>query len=74
MESVEADTVLANKATFNHWQLYLLSNLVICVHRKVLLNDVGFFPPKPTVPYINTCLFYILKCGESAGSDIKFPA
>lgn len=51
----------------------LLSILVMCVHKKVLLNDLSF-SPKPTVPYINISLSYILKCGGSTGGDIKFPA
>lgn len=42
-ESTEVDTILANKVSYNPWQLYLLSILVICVHRKVLLNDLDLF-------------------------------
>lgn len=41
-ESVEADTVLANNASYNHWQLSPLGVLVTCVHRKVLLSVLDF--------------------------------
>lgn len=42
-ESTEVDTILANKVSYTPWQLYLLSILVICVHTKVLLNDLDLF-------------------------------
>lgn len=41
-ESVEADTVLANNASYSHRQLNPLGILVTCVHRKVLLNVLDF--------------------------------
>lgn len=68
-KSVEPDTVLANNASYSNWQLDLFSVLVLHVCRKLLLNLPFFF--FLNLPYINTGLNYIIKCGESTGDAIQ---